>query len=85
MIADKSTTEVLIELRSLVRSREFLIAVTDKERRLESGRAQMRLWTKQLDEGLHAAVSTLSFCVAFRHQWLARSAEDRAKWLANIP
>lgn len=49
------------------------------------GRAQMRLWTKQLDEGLHAAVSTLSFCVAFRHQWLARSAEDRAKWLANIP
>src|SRR5580704_12369700 len=49
------------------------------------GRAQMRLWTKQLDEGLHPAVGTLSFCVAFRHQWLARPAEDRAKWLANIP
>ena len=45
----------------------------------------MGLWTKQLDEGLHPAVGTLSFCVAFRHQWLARSAEDRAKWLANIP
>jgi glutathione S-transferase len=25
------------------------------------GRAQMRLWTKQLDEGLHPAVGTLSF------------------------
>src|SRR5271170_4997565 len=49
------------------------------------GRAQMRLWTKQLDEGLHTAVGTLSFCIAFRHQWLARPAEDRAKWLAGIP
>jgi glutathione S-transferase len=49
------------------------------------GRAQMRLWTKQLDEGLHPAAGTLSFCVAFRHQWLARPAEDRARWLANIP
>jgi len=49
------------------------------------GRAQMRPWTKQLDEGLHSAVGTLSFCVAFRHQWIARSAEERAKWLANIP
>ena len=38
-----------------------------------------------LDEGLHTAVGTLSFCVAFRHQWLARPAEDRAKWLAGIP
>ena len=49
------------------------------------GRAQMRLWTKQLDEGLHTAVGILSFCVAFRHQWLARPAEDRSRWLANIP
>jgi glutathione S-transferase len=49
------------------------------------GRARMRLWTKQLDEGVHGAVGTLSFCIAFRHQWLARSAEDRARWLAGIP
>src|SRR3984957_7464591 len=49
------------------------------------GHAQMRLWTKQLDKGLHPAVGTLSFCVAFRNQWLARPAEDPAKWLANIP
>ena len=48
-------------------------------------RARMRLWTKQLDEGLHAAVGSLSFAIAFRHQWLARSAEDRDKWLAGIP
>jgi glutathione S-transferase len=49
------------------------------------GRAQMRLWTKQLDEGVHAAVGALSFCIAFRHQWLERSDHDRAKWLAGIP
>lgn len=49
------------------------------------GRAQMRLWTKQLDEGVHAAVGALSFCIAFRHQWLEKSGEDRARWLAGIP
>jgi glutathione S-transferase len=49
------------------------------------GRARMRLWTKQLDEGLHAAVGSLSFAIAFRHQWLARSTEERGKWLAGIP
>jgi len=49
------------------------------------GRAKMRLWTKQLDEGVHAAVGTLSFAVAFRHQWLARPTEDRIRWLAGIP
>jgi glutathione S-transferase len=49
------------------------------------GRAQMRLWTKQLDEGVHAAVGALSFSIAFRHQWLEKSEEDRARWLAGIP
>lgn len=49
------------------------------------GRARMRSWTKQLDERLHAAIGSLSFAIAFRHQWLARSNEDRSKWLAGIP
>lgn len=48
-------------------------------------RARMRIWTKQLDDSLHAAVAALSFCIAFRHQWLARSEEERRKWLAGIP
>lgn len=48
-------------------------------------RAKMRLWTKQLDEGVHAATGTLSFCVAVRHELLGRSAEDQAKWVAGIP
>lgn len=34
-------------------------------------RARMRLWTKRLDEGLHAAIGTVSICIAFRHQYLA--------------
>lgn len=50
-----------------------------------TSRARMRLWTKQLDDSLHAAVAALSFGIAFRHQWLARSEEERAKWLAGIP
>ena len=34
-------------------------------------RAQMRLWTKQFDEGLHAASATISACIAFRYQFMA--------------
>ncbi len=34
-------------------------------------RARMRLWTKQFDEGLHAASATISACIAFRYQFLA--------------
>jgi len=33
-------------------------------------RAAMRLWTKQLDEGVHGATSTLSNAVAFRYLFL---------------
>src|SRR5215204_5652147 len=37
------------------------------------GRARMRLWTKQLDEGVHdAGIAILSFGLAFRHQYLTR-------------
>jgi len=35
------------------------------------GRARMRLWVKQLDEGLHAASATISACIAFRSQFTA--------------
>lgn len=35
------------------------------------GRARMRLWTKQLDEGVHAATSVVSSAIAFRYQKLA--------------
>ena len=48
-------------------------------------RARMRLWTKQLDEGLHAAVGTLSFCIAFRHQFLCKSPEEIQAYLAGVP
>ena len=33
--------------------------------------AQMRLWTKQIDEGVHAATGVISNCIAFRHQHLS--------------
>lgn len=35
-------------------------------------RAKMRLWTKQLDEGLHLATAAISFAIAFRHQLAAK-------------
>ena len=49
-----------------------------------SERAVMRLWMKQLDDGMHAATGVVSTCVAFRHQHLARKPEDYQAWLANM-
>lgn len=42
-------------------------------------RAQMRLWTKQFDEGLHAASATISVCIAFRYQFLAGKTPDEVE------
>ena len=47
--------------------------------------ARMRLWTKQLDEGLHIAVGNLSMCIAFRHQLLAKTPAELAAYYAGIP
>jgi glutathione S-transferase len=45
----------------------------------------MRLWTKQLDEGVHdAGIAILSFGVAFRHQYLSRG-EAGKQMLESIP
>jgi glutathione S-transferase len=38
-------------------------------------RARMRLWTKQLDEGIHVATRIISNAIAFRHQKLALGME----------
>ncbi|MEM8860318.1 MAG: glutathione S-transferase family protein [Chloroflexota bacterium] len=46
--------------------------------------AQMRLWTKQIDEGVHAATGIISNCIAFRHQHLAKPPEVVEKWLTNM-
>ena len=48
-------------------------------------RARMRLWTKQLDEGVHAATSVLSTAIAFRHQKLARGMEELEKFHKQMP
>ena len=49
------------------------------------GRARMRLWTKQLDEGVHdAGIAILSFGVAFRHQYIS-SGEAGQEMLESIP
>jgi len=49
------------------------------------GRARMRLWTKQLDEGVHdAGIAILSFGVAFRHQYISRG-EAGQEMLESIP
>lgn len=49
-------------------------------------RARMRLWTKQLDEGLHAATGVLSTCIAFRHQHFANKSETEIHdYLDRIP
>ena len=48
-------------------------------------RARMRLWTKQLDDGVHASTGAISVCIAFRHQHLKRDPKDVAEYLAKIP
>jgi glutathione S-transferase len=49
------------------------------------GRAQVRLWTKQLDEDIHdSCAAILSFGIAFRHQYIERSEAGRAM-LEQIP
>jgi glutathione S-transferase len=50
-----------------------------------AGRAKMRLWTKQLDEGVHdAGIAVLSFALAFRHQYLDKG-EAGKRMLETIP
>lgn len=48
-------------------------------------RADMRLWTKNLDEGLHVHTSTISSAIAFRHQFLVRGAQALNKLYAAMP
>ncbi len=47
-------------------------------------RARMRLWLKQLDDGVHAATGTISTCIAFRHQHLQRDPAQYRAWLDNM-
>lgn len=50
-----------------------------------AGRARMRLWTKQLDEGIHAATSVVSTAIAFRYQKLAMGMEALEKFHQQMP
>lgn len=48
-------------------------------------RARMRLWTKQLDEGLHADTGVLSTAIAFRYQKLEKGAAEVEALIMNVP
>jgi glutathione S-transferase len=50
-----------------------------------AARARMRLWTKQLDEGVHAATSVVSTAIAFRYQKLARGMEALEDFHKKMP
>jgi glutathione S-transferase len=47
-------------------------------------RARMRQWTKQLDEGIHSAIGILSFCIAFRHDFLSKSDAEMQKFFDDM-
>ena len=49
------------------------------------GRALMRLWTKQPDEGVHVTVNTLSFALALRVPVLRMTPEQREARINGIP
>ncbi|NIO09342.1 MAG: hypothetical protein GTO40_15545 [Deltaproteobacteria bacterium] len=48
-------------------------------------RAQMRLWTKQLDDSVHHATGVVSYAIAYRFLQLSKSKEEVEKLLAGIP
>ena len=48
-------------------------------------RAEMRLWTKKLDEGLHIHTATIPAAIAFRPQPIDRPPEELARILAAMP
>jgi glutathione S-transferase len=48
-------------------------------------RARMRLWTKQLDEGLHADTGVLSTSIAFRYQKLEKGSDEVEALINNVP
>lgn len=48
-------------------------------------RARMRLWTKQLDEGLHADTGVLSTSIAFRYQKIEKGADEVEALINNAP
>jgi len=50
-----------------------------------AGRARMRLWTKQLDETVHAATSVVSSAIAFRHQKLGIGMEALEAFHKKMP
>jgi hypothetical protein len=50
-----------------------------------AGRARMRLWTKQLDAGVHAATSVVNNVIAFRYQKLAIGMEELEKLHQKMP
>ena len=45
----------------------------------------MRIWTKRLDESLHFHTGVLSGSIAFRHQHLARPADELKAYIEGIP
>lgn len=45
----------------------------------------MRLWTKQVDEGVHAATSVVSSAIAFRYQKLAQGMETLEAFHKRMP
>ena len=48
-------------------------------------RAQMRLWTKQLDDSVHNATGIVSYSIAYRFLQLSKSREEIDKLLKGIP
>ena len=50
-----------------------------------AGKARVRLWTKQLDEGLHADTGVVSTSIAFRYQKLDQGPEEVEALLNNMP
>ena len=89
----RGVVPTLVDNGKVVRESTVIMEYLDDEypepqlRPAESyGRAQMRLWTKRLDEGHHdIATATLSMGIAFRFQYLERGKEACEALIGRIP
>lgn len=48
------------------------------------GRAQVRMWTKRIDEGLHAAAGVLMNAVGYRYRYLSMQPANLTRYLNDV-
>lgn len=89
----RGVVPTLIDGQKVIRESNVILEYLDDEYPTPSlrprdslGKAQMRLWLKRFDEGLHdIATATISMGTAFRHQYLEKDDVELEALIEKIP